>query len=143
MSSTLQQIKNLLRGYNGNKNLKRVGEQISFTEENVHEWLKCKEDPVYFINTYCKIISLDDGLIDFKTFGYQDRTIASMHENRRTIIMFPRQMGKCFCINTIVRLKQKSTGKVHEITIGQLYEYEKFKQLDQETAMLFLQNKTD
>ena len=94
MSNVLTQIKQLLKGYNGNPNLKRAGEKIEFTKENVEEWIKCKEDPVYFINTYCKIVSLDEGLVDFKTFSYQDRTINEVHNNRKAIVMFPRQMGK-------------------------------------------------
>lgn len=92
--STLSQIKNLLKGYNGNSNLKKVGEKIAFTEDNVKEWIKCASDPVHFMNTYCKIITLDDGLQDFKTFDYQNRSIKSMYENRFTIHMFPRQAGK-------------------------------------------------
>jgi len=92
MSALLDKIKN--RGYLGNSNLKRAGEIIEFTEENVLEWIKCKDDPVYFTNTYCKIISLDDGLVDFKTFEYQNRAINTMHNERNTIAMFPRQAGK-------------------------------------------------
>lgn len=141
MSSVINQIEQLLKAHRGNTNLKRAGEKIAFTEDNVREWIKCKDDPIYFINTYCKIISLDKGLIDFNTFSYQERSIRAMHENRNTIHMFGRQHGKCVCINTRVRLKQKSSGKIFEITIGQLYEYEKFKQLDQNSAMLFLQDR--
>ena len=140
MSNVVAEIKKLLKGYNGNQNLKRAGEKIDFTAENAIEWMKCKADPIYFINNYCKIISLDEGLVDFKTFGYQDRAILAAHNNRNSILMFPRQLGKCVCINTIVKLKQKSTGKTFDITIGQLYAYEKFKQLDQESAMSFLRN---
>lgn len=94
MSDTLNEIKKLLKSYNGNANLKRAGEKIEFTQENVLEWIKCKDDPIYFINKYCKIISLDEGLVEFKTFKYQDRTIEAMHSHRNNIIMFPRQMGK-------------------------------------------------
>lgn len=139
--SVIDQLSQLLQGHRGNKNLKRAGEKISFTAENIDEWIKCKDDPIYFINTYCKIISLDDGLIPFKTFEYQERSINAMHENRNTIHMFGRQHGKCVCINTIVQLKQKTTGKIYKITIGQLYEYEKFKQFDKESAMHFLQER--
>jgi hypothetical protein len=94
LSGVLKQISNLLKGYNGNSNLKKAGEQIAFTADNVKEWIKCKDDPVYFLNNYAKIISLDDGLVSFKTFDYQNRTIESMHNNRNSIIMFPRQAGK-------------------------------------------------
>lgn len=104
MSNTavLSEIKKLLKGYLGNKNLKRAGEVIEFTAENVQEWLKCKNDPIYFINNYCKIISLDDGLIKFNTFPYQNRSILSMHENRKTIHMFGRQCGKTTTVSAYI-----------------------------------------
>ena len=34
--------------YLGNPNLKKANTEIQFTEENVKEFLKCKDDPVYF-----------------------------------------------------------------------------------------------
>ncbi len=93
-NSVLDQITQLLKGHRGNSNLKRAGEKIAFTADNVTEWIKCKDDPIYFINNYCKIISLDDGLVAFKTFPYQDRSINAMHNYRNSIHMFPRQAGK-------------------------------------------------
>ena len=42
--------------YNGNSLLKPIGFEMSFTIEQVTEILKCKDDPVYFIEKYCKII---------------------------------------------------------------------------------------
>lgn len=94
MPSAIQQVLDLLKTYNGNKNLKRAGEKIAFTEDNVLEWIKCKDSPIYFINNYCKIISLDEGLVDFKTFPYQERSITAMFDHRNSIHMFPRQAGK-------------------------------------------------
>ena len=44
--------------YLGNPNLKKANTLIQFTEEQVIEFLKCKEDPVYFANNYIKIVSL-------------------------------------------------------------------------------------
>ena len=50
--------------YLGNPNLKKANTQIEFTQENIIEFLKCKDDPVYFANNYIKIVSLDEGLFD-------------------------------------------------------------------------------
>ena len=52
--------------YLGNPNLKKVGTAIEFTQEQIQEYLKCKEDPVYFAMNYVKIISLDEGVVPFK-----------------------------------------------------------------------------
>jgi hypothetical protein len=80
--------------YNGNPNLKPFGTPVSFTQEQVIEFLKCKADPIYFIKTYCKIVSLDFGLIPFNLYEYQVRFIKALHTERRIISMQPRQHGK-------------------------------------------------
>jgi hypothetical protein len=41
--------------YHGNPNLKSIGYQHDFTKEQIKEMLKCKDDPIYFIETYCQI----------------------------------------------------------------------------------------
>lgn len=80
--------------YNANPQLKNAGVPIEFTSDQLEEYIRCKQDPIYFIKNYVKIISLDRGLIPFELFEYQERFILSMHDNRRVIGMFPRQMGK-------------------------------------------------
>ena len=80
--------------YLGNINLKPTGVNIEFTEEQVQEYLKCQADPLYFIKNYIKIISLDEGLVPFKTWAYQDNMINTIHNNRFTIAKLPRQSGK-------------------------------------------------
>ena len=80
--------------YNANSNLKAAGVTIPFTEEQVQEWLKCSKDPIYFIENYCKIISLDHGLIQFKLYECQREKVKIIHENRKVILMEGRQQGK-------------------------------------------------
>jgi len=80
--------------YLGNPNLKRANTQIEFTEEQIYEFLKCKEDPVYFTLNYIKIVTLDHGLQPFKMYPFQEKLITSFHENRFNICKMPRQTGK-------------------------------------------------
>ncbi len=80
--------------YLGNPNLKKANTKIEFTQENIVEFLKCKEDPVYFANNYMKIVSLDEGLVQFKPYDFQERLINNFHENRFNICKMPRQTGK-------------------------------------------------
>jgi hypothetical protein len=80
--------------YLGNANLKKVGVPIPFTEEQVLEYQKCSEDPVYFIDNYCYIVTLDHGIQQFKLYDCQKKKIKTIHENRRVIIMESRQAGK-------------------------------------------------
>jgi len=80
--------------YLGNPNLKKVGTEIQFTKEQIQEYLKCKEDPVYFAMNYIKIISLDEGIVPFKMWDFQQELIESFHEHRFNIAKLPRQTGK-------------------------------------------------
>ena len=61
--------------YLGNPNLKKTNTPIEFTQEQVLEFLKCKEDPVYFAKNYVKIVSLDEGLVPFQPYDFQEKLI--------------------------------------------------------------------
>jgi hypothetical protein len=82
------------KNYNANTQLKAAGVNIPFTEDQIKEYMKCAADPIYFIENYCKIISLDHGLIDFKLYECQKEKVRVIHENRKVILMEGRQQGK-------------------------------------------------
>ena len=87
-------MEDLIQGYKGNALIKRANQNIGFSEEQISEYLKCSADPVYFTETYMKIISIDDGLINFKLYDYQKEMLKSMNDNRNTVIATARQAGK-------------------------------------------------
>ena len=80
--------------YLGNPNLKKANTQIEFTKENVAEYLRCKDDPVYFAMNYVKIVTLDEGLKSFAPYDFQEKLINNFHDNRFNICKMPRQTGK-------------------------------------------------
>ena len=80
--------------YLGNPNLKKANTPHEFTEEQVIEFIKCKNDPVYFAKNYIKIVSLDEGLTQFHPYDFQEKLIRNFHENRFNICKMPRQTGK-------------------------------------------------
>lgn len=80
--------------YLGNPNLKKANTAIEFTQEQIYEFMRCKEDPVYFANKYIKIVSLDEGLTQFHPYHFQEKLINNFHENRFNICKMPRQTGK-------------------------------------------------
>jgi len=80
--------------YLGNPNLKKVNVPVEFTQEQILEFDKCSKDPLYFIQNYVKIVSLDEGLIPFKMYGFQKEIVGTIHNNRFTICKLPRQSGK-------------------------------------------------
>jgi len=80
--------------YLGNPNLKKANVAVNFTLDQVKEYIKCKEDPIYFSKKHIKIVSLDKGLIPFTMYDFQEDLVRSFHERRFTICKMPRQTGK-------------------------------------------------
>ena len=80
--------------YLGNPNLKKANTRTEFSAKQVQEFIKCKKDPIYFAKNYIKIVSLDEGLVHFKMWDFQEELIKNFHENRFNICKMPRQTGK-------------------------------------------------
>ena len=80
--------------YLGNPNLKKANTPIEFTQDNIVEFLKCKDDPVYFARKYIQIVSLDKGLVPFSLYDFQEKLIKNFHQSRFNICKMPRQTGK-------------------------------------------------
>jgi len=80
--------------YLGNPLLKKANTPIEFTPEQVEEFIKCKQDPVYFTKKYVKIVTLDAGLQPFLPYNFQEKLINNFHGNRFNICKMPRQTGK-------------------------------------------------
>ena len=80
--------------YLGNPNLKKANTAIEFTQDNIEEYIKCKEDPVYFAKNYVQIVTLDHGLQPFKLYDFQEKLVKNFHEKRFNICKMPRQTGK-------------------------------------------------
>ena len=108
--------------YMRNENLKKVGVPIEYTAEQILEIKKCSEDYIYFIENYCHIVTLDHGIQPFKLHDYQKKVLQSYNDNRMTIFMVGRQSGKCAQRDTKIRTKNKKTGQIVELSIGDFYD---------------------
>ena len=80
--------------YLGNPNLKAANQQQRFTKKQVQEFIRCQDNPVYFIENYLQIVTLDHGLQPFKMFNFQKEMVDTFHNNRFSICKLPRQSGK-------------------------------------------------
>ena len=80
--------------YHGNPNLKPVGYAHKFEPDQISEYLKCKGDIIYFIESYCKIVTLDRGLQPFILYECQKEKVAFIMGERKAILMEGRQQGK-------------------------------------------------
>lgn len=80
-------------GFRGNINLKRANVNIEWTPEMVEEWVRCSNDPIYFIETHMKVVSKNKK-VPFKLYPWQREVILSYQNNSRTILATCRQAGK-------------------------------------------------
>ena len=90
----LQQTRKMSDTYLGNPNVKRDGVVQNWTQTEIGEYAKCMKDPVYFTKTYCKVISLDKGLVPFRLYPYQEKMFEAFNSNRFNIVLACRQSGK-------------------------------------------------
>jgi hypothetical protein len=80
--------------YRDNPLLKKAGVKVEYTQEQVDEYIKCAKDPVYFAKNYIKIVNVDEGLINFKMWPFQEKMLRLFKDNRFVITKCPRQVGK-------------------------------------------------
>lgn len=130
-------MQNKEKTYLGNPNLKRANVNVSFTPEQVQEYVKCSQDPIYFIKNYVKIVSLDQGLINFNMFDFQELFVNTINENRFTIGKMPRQCGKSTTLvayilwyilfnptsNVAILANKQTVAKLHMDRLKVAYEY--------------------
>jgi hypothetical protein len=86
--------------YLGNPLLKSTNVQVKYTAEQVQEYVKCADDPVYFMEKYIKVVNLDKGLVPFELYPFQKRIVNTIHNNRFTICKIPRQSGKSITVTS-------------------------------------------
>ena len=73
--------------YLNNPNLKSSGVSIEWTEDQAKEYVKCMEDPIYFIKSYVQIVNLDKGLVPFDLYPFQEKTLKGIVDNDYNIIL--------------------------------------------------------
>jgi hypothetical protein len=87
-------LPNKIKHYLANPKLKRVNMPMQLTEDQIREFIRCSKDPVYFIENYVKIITLDRGFVQIKLYPFQKQAVTDINDNRRVIVKAGRQVGK-------------------------------------------------
>lgn len=94
------------------------------TQEEIDEWLRCKNDIVYFVEKYCKLMT-PEGIQHVTLRDYQINYLKHLQNNRLSIYLACRQCGKttttgvfllhyiCFNIdkNTLIVANKFATAK--------------------------------
>lgn len=86
----------------GNPNVRGAGESISYTPAMIEEYLKCKEDIIYFAEKYFYIITLDGGRQLIKLWDFQKKILKAFmktpafngQEKKNLVILSSRQISK-------------------------------------------------
>lgn len=112
--------------YAKDPHLRAEGEQIEYTPEMIDEYVKCKEDIIYFAEKYFKIVS-SDGEHFIHLREYQKRMLKAMvggdGDPRPYVAMVAsRQIGKCVDYKTRIVLKNRFTNEIINTRIGEFFD---------------------
>lgn len=91
----LEQGKKLIANpfYENNTKLLKGDLVFERTPEEVDEWVRCREDIIYFANTYCKLMT-PEGIKNVEMRDYQKDYLRHLEKNRLSIFLSCRQSGK-------------------------------------------------
>lgn len=77
-----------------NYTIKRPNQENEYTPQNIQDLRRCQQDPIYFIENFVMVQHPTKGTMPMKLYDYQRRMIESIHNNKDTIILASRQLGK-------------------------------------------------
>lgn len=84
--------------YQGNKNLRGESEQVPMSQWEIQEYIKCKNDIIYFAENYYYIQTIDDGKVKMKLWDYQKQLLkvfdSPPNNKRHVVVCASRQCGK-------------------------------------------------
>ena len=68
---------------------------FEYTQDEISELSKCANDIIYFANNYCYCMQGSSGYKPITLRDYQEEMLKSYVENRFSITLASRQVGKC------------------------------------------------
>jgi hypothetical protein len=113
-------------GYKGNAKLRGANTVYNYTPEELAEMLKCADDIEYFASNYCTIVTLDKGEQLIELYEYQKEMLQIMHKGKpeenkyNTIVLSPRQSGKCLIGNSKINIKRNN--EIKQTTIKEFFD---------------------
>lgn len=85
--------------YDNNPGVRKSGVDFGYTEEELEETKRCKDDVIYFAENYCYTMTAH-GYKQIKLRPYQKRVLKELYENNFSVFLASRQIGKCFNFDT-------------------------------------------
>lgn len=106
--------------YKGNENLLRGNSLFKWTPQMKDELKLCAKSVLHFAENYFYIIT-EEGKEKISLYKYQKSLLKAFKGNRFNVVLSSRQSGKCLTDNTLIKIKNKKTGLIEEITIKEFY----------------------
>jgi len=107
--------------YNGIRVLKREKTELDLNTLHKIEIEKCKKSFKYFRSNYC-FITTKTGLARPEPRRYQVFLEDELLSLEDLVVLYPRQSGKCNDFSTIINIKNKHTGELVKMPIGEFHE---------------------
>lgn len=107
--------------YLNNPNLPATGAEFEYDSEMISEIEKCRENLLHFAENYFYILNLDEGKQKIKLYPAQKRVLEKLRDNRFFTLLASRQIGKCFSKDTLLKIRDKTTGEIKEIPASEFY----------------------
>lgn len=79
--------------YENNTKLLKGDLVFERTSDEIQEWLKCKNDIIYFVEKYCQLMT-PEGIQNVKLRDYQKNYLRHLEKHRLSIYLACRQCGK-------------------------------------------------
>lgn len=89
-----EQNPNGLKTHKNNPCIKAHNAKQTYTQEELVEYIKCKNNIVYFVEKYAKFFTVDNGFVNVKLRKYQKKFLKHVSSNRFTLGVWPRQSAK-------------------------------------------------
>ena len=93
-----------------NEFIKNPGIKDEYTLEQTIELKKCELSPIYFMKKYMKVLHPTKGSVPFNLYPYQEKAVNTFLNNKDTLVLCGRQMGKCVIGSTLITVTKKPSG---------------------------------
>ena len=90
--------------YENNTKLLKGDLVFQRTQDEIEEWLRCKNDIIYFVEKYCKLMT-PEGIRNVKLRDYQENYLRHLMDHRLSIYLACRQCGKCLSFTQVISTK--------------------------------------
>lgn len=111
--------------YLNNRSLPTVDSEYEWTPEMVAALARSKEDIHYFAETFFTIINGERKRECIKLREYQHRTLKTMQDNNRLLMLWGRQSGKCVSPSVSITCRLKYFPIPFKIKVETLFKTQK------------------